>query len=147
MSEYRTYRVRHGEWQTLAINLSARSPEEACELARQIRSEIGQQLFEEMDGAIEKFEAKELDAREFGKAVRHDPAHSQGRAPVLRDLPRPLQAAPHRDHPLSHGRHRLAPREDAPGRNPLPAPCLRDRRARRVAFERAQKAKRKGGRS
>jgi hypothetical protein len=67
VSEFRTSRVRHGEWQTLAINLSARSPEEACELARQIRSEIGQQPFQEMDGAIEKFEAEELDAREFAE--------------------------------------------------------------------------------
>jgi hypothetical protein len=67
MSEFRTYRVRHGEWQTLAINVSARSAEEACELARRIRSEFGQQPFEEMDGAIEQFEAEELDARDIAQ--------------------------------------------------------------------------------
>jgi hypothetical protein len=60
MSEFSTYRVRHGEWQTFAINVSARSAEDACELARQIRGAIGQEPFEEMDGAIEKFEAEEL---------------------------------------------------------------------------------------
>jgi hypothetical protein len=65
MSEYKTFRVRHGEWQTLAINLSARSPEEACELARKIRSELGQEPFEEMDGAIQQFEAEELHVRDF----------------------------------------------------------------------------------
>ena len=60
MSEFTTYRVRHGEWQTFAINVSARSAEDACELARQIRGTIGQEPFEEMDGAIENFEAEEL---------------------------------------------------------------------------------------
>jgi hypothetical protein len=62
MSEFRTYRVRYREWQALAVNVSARSADEACDFARLIRSEIGQQPFEEIDGAIEGFEAEELDA-------------------------------------------------------------------------------------
>ena len=64
MSAFSTYRVRYCEWQTFAINVSARSPDQACELARKIRSDIGQDAFEEIDGAIEKFEADELYARE-----------------------------------------------------------------------------------
>jgi len=65
MSEFKTYRVRYREWQALAINLSARSPDEACEFARLIRSELGHQRFEEIDGAIEGFEAEEIDARDL----------------------------------------------------------------------------------
>lgn len=65
MTSFKTYRVRYREWQALALNLSARSAEEACELARQIRSGIGQQPFEEIDGAIDGFEAEELDARDL----------------------------------------------------------------------------------
>ena len=34
MSEFKTYRVRYREWQALAINVSARSADEACEFAR-----------------------------------------------------------------------------------------------------------------
>ena len=67
MSNFKTYRVRYSEWQAFAINVSARSPNEACELARQIRSDIGQEPFEEIDGAIENFGAEELDAREFAE--------------------------------------------------------------------------------
>lgn len=70
MSPFKTYRVRHREWQTLALNVSAPSPDEACELARQIRGNIGQQPFEEIDGAIEDFEAEELDARD---TIHSDP--------------------------------------------------------------------------
>jgi hypothetical protein len=65
MSEFNTYRVRYREWQALAINVSARSADEACDLARQIRSQIGQQPFEEFDGAIDGFEAEEIDARDL----------------------------------------------------------------------------------
>ena len=65
MSNFKTYRVRYTEWQAFAINLSARSADEACELARKLRSHIGQEPFEEFDGAIENFDAEELDAREF----------------------------------------------------------------------------------
>lgn len=65
MSEFKTFRVRYCESQALAINVSARSAEDACELARQIRSSIGQEPFEEIDGVIENFEAEEFDAREF----------------------------------------------------------------------------------
>jgi hypothetical protein len=61
MSDFKTYRVRCQEWQTLAITVSARSREDACELARQIRSDVGQEPFEEIDGAIENFEAEEED--------------------------------------------------------------------------------------
>jgi hypothetical protein len=64
VSTFKTYRVRYTEWQALALNLSARSAEEACELAREVRSSIGQEPFEEFDGAIENFEAEEIDARE-----------------------------------------------------------------------------------
>jgi hypothetical protein len=67
MSTFRTYRVRYTEWQAFAINVSARTFEEACELARNIRSGIGQEPFEEIDGGIEHFEAEELDAREFAE--------------------------------------------------------------------------------
>jgi hypothetical protein len=67
MSNFTTYRVRYTEWQAFAINVSARTSEEACELARNIRIGIGQVPFEEIDGAIENFEADELDAREFGE--------------------------------------------------------------------------------
>jgi hypothetical protein len=67
MSAFSTYRVRYYEWQTFTINVSARSPNEACELARKIRSDIGQEPFEEIDGAIEDFEAAEINAREFAE--------------------------------------------------------------------------------
>jgi hypothetical protein len=65
MITFKTYRVRCCEHQILAINVSARTPEDACELARQIRSEIGQHPFEEIDGATENFEAEELEAGDF----------------------------------------------------------------------------------
>ena len=55
MSNFMTYRVRYCEWQTFTINLSARSAAEACELAHQIRSHVGQEPFEETDGGIEHF--------------------------------------------------------------------------------------------
>lgn len=67
MSAFKTYRVRYCEWQTFALSVSARSSSEACELARKIRRDIGQDAFEEIDGAIENFEAEELDAREFAE--------------------------------------------------------------------------------
>jgi len=60
MSTFMTYRVRYCEWQTFAINVSARTAAEACELARQIRSHVGQEPFEEIDGATENFEAEEI---------------------------------------------------------------------------------------
>ena len=62
MSNFKTYRVRYTEWQALVINLSARSADEACELARNVRSSIGQEPFEEFDGGIEHFDAEEIDA-------------------------------------------------------------------------------------
>ncbi len=65
MNTFKTYRVRYTEWQTFALNVGARSSREACELARQIRSDIGQDAFEEIDGAIENFEAEAIDARAF----------------------------------------------------------------------------------
>jgi hypothetical protein len=70
MSEFKTYRVRYTEWQAFAINVSARSPDEACELARKVRSNIGQEPFEEFDGGIEHFDAEEIDARDI---VNSDP--------------------------------------------------------------------------
>ena len=62
MSNFETYRVRYCEWQTFAINVSARSEDEACELAESIRTAIGQMPFEELDGASDDFQAEELDA-------------------------------------------------------------------------------------
>jgi hypothetical protein len=67
MRNFKTYRVRYCEWQTFALNVSARSPNEACDLARKIRSDIGQDAFEETDGAIESFEAEEIDTPEFAE--------------------------------------------------------------------------------
>jgi hypothetical protein len=68
VSNFKTYRVRYCEWQTFAINVSARTANEACSLARTIRREIGQEPFEELDGGSEGFEAEERDAREFQEA-------------------------------------------------------------------------------
>jgi len=68
MSEFKTYRVRYREWQAMAINVSARSADEACEFARLIRSELGQRHFEQIDGAIEGFEAEEIEARDLDLA-------------------------------------------------------------------------------
>ena len=68
MSNFKTYRVRYCEWQIFAINISARTTNEACKLARNIRREIGQEPFEELDGGSEGFEAEELDARDFQEA-------------------------------------------------------------------------------
>jgi hypothetical protein len=67
MSNFRTFRVRYTEWQAFAINVSARTSDEACELARNIRSDIGQEPFEEIDGGIEHFEAEQIDTREFAE--------------------------------------------------------------------------------
>ena len=60
MSEFKTYRVRYCEWQTFAINVGARNEDEACALARNIRNEIGQMPFQELDGGSEGFEAEEI---------------------------------------------------------------------------------------
>jgi hypothetical protein len=67
MNAFKTYRVSYCEWQTFAINLGARNAEQACELAEEIRAGVGQHAFEEIDGAIEAFEAQELDARPVRK--------------------------------------------------------------------------------
>ncbi len=64
MSTFNTYRVRHCEWQTFAINVSARNPGEACQLARDIRNTIGQEPFEELDGGSDHFEAEAITAAE-----------------------------------------------------------------------------------
>jgi hypothetical protein len=69
VSNFKTYRVRYIEWQAFAINLSARSAEEACELARKVRSDIGPDPFEEFDGAIETFEAEEVQARDIAEGA------------------------------------------------------------------------------
>jgi hypothetical protein len=49
------------------MNLSARSADEACELAEQIRGAVGQHPFEEIDGATDDFHAQELDVRPLRK--------------------------------------------------------------------------------
>ena len=64
MSTFDTYRVRLCETRALAINISARSAEEACELAQQIRGRIGQEPFEAIDGTTENVEAQLLDISE-----------------------------------------------------------------------------------
>jgi len=65
MSNFKTYRVRYCEWQTFAINVSARSADEACELAESIRTTIGQEPFEEMDGASDGWDAEEISGQDL----------------------------------------------------------------------------------
>ena len=60
MSEFSTYRVRFRDCRLFALNIGAPSPEQACELARQVRANIGQHAFEEIDGWIDEFEAEEI---------------------------------------------------------------------------------------
>jgi hypothetical protein len=60
MKPFKTFRVRFCESQMLAINLSARSADDAIALARQIREDIGHEPFEEIDGASDSFEAEEI---------------------------------------------------------------------------------------
>jgi len=60
MSDFKTYRVRYCEWQTFAINVSARNDDDACELAQEIRASIGQMPFEELDGASDGWQAEEI---------------------------------------------------------------------------------------
>jgi hypothetical protein len=67
MINFKNYRVRYSEWQTFAINVNARSADDACALAIKIRNDIGQEPFEELDGSSDNFEAEELDAREFAE--------------------------------------------------------------------------------
>ncbi|MFZ1104124.1 MAG: hypothetical protein WAN86_14995 [Hyphomicrobiaceae bacterium] len=74
MSDFKTYRVRYCEWQTFALNVGARSAGEACELARNIRSGIGQEPFEEIDGAIDNFEAEELTSPTTGDSPPEFPS-------------------------------------------------------------------------
>jgi hypothetical protein len=65
MSTFNTYRVRCCEWQTFAINISARSADEACALASNIRNTIGREPFEELDGGTDSFVAEEITAAEL----------------------------------------------------------------------------------
>ena len=62
MSEFKTYRVRYRDCRLFALNVGAPSLEQACELARQIRGNIGQHAFEQFDGWLDEFEAEELTA-------------------------------------------------------------------------------------
>jgi hypothetical protein len=78
MSNFKTYRVRYCEWQTFAINLSARNADEACALAEQIRSEIGQEPFEELDGASDGFEAREISSVDLPPERRRNSAKEGG---------------------------------------------------------------------
>jgi hypothetical protein len=64
MGTFDTYRVRLCETRALAINVSARSAEGACELALRIREELGQGPFEAIDDATENVEAQLLDTSE-----------------------------------------------------------------------------------
>jgi hypothetical protein len=60
MSPFKTYRVRFCEWQTFAVNISARTPGEAIELASTLRENHGTEPFEELDGGTEGWEAGEV---------------------------------------------------------------------------------------
>ncbi len=60
MSPFKTYRVRFCEWQSFAISISARTPEEAIELAGTLRDTHGIEPFEELNGAAEGWEAEEV---------------------------------------------------------------------------------------
>jgi hypothetical protein len=65
MSEFRTYRVRFTEWTALAINVSAKSPNEACELVRRVHNSIGPHPFQQFSRGTQDFEPEELDVREY----------------------------------------------------------------------------------
>ena len=54
------FRVRFCEWQTFAIDISARDADQAIELAQAIRNQRGTDPFEEMDGASDGWEAEEV---------------------------------------------------------------------------------------
>jgi hypothetical protein len=56
----KTFRVRFCEWQTFAIDISARNAEHAVELAQTLRQEHGDEPFEEMDGACDAWQAEEV---------------------------------------------------------------------------------------
>jgi hypothetical protein len=56
----KTFRVRFCEWQTFAIDISARDADQAIELAQSIRTQHGTDPFEEMDGASDGWEAVEV---------------------------------------------------------------------------------------
>ncbi len=60
MSPFKTYRVRFCEWQSFALTLSARTQDEAIELASTLRDNHGTDPFEELDGATEGWEAEEV---------------------------------------------------------------------------------------
>jgi hypothetical protein len=60
MSSFKMFRVRFCEWQSFAINISARTQEEAIDLARTIRDNQGTEPFEELDGNSEGWEAEEV---------------------------------------------------------------------------------------
>ena len=59
MSPFKTFRVRFCEWQSFAISISARTPEEAIELAGTLRNNHGTEPFEELDGDSDGWEAEE----------------------------------------------------------------------------------------
>jgi hypothetical protein len=56
----KTFRVRFCEWQTFAIDISARDEDQAIELAQTLRQEHGAEPFEEMDGDSDGWEAEEV---------------------------------------------------------------------------------------
>ncbi len=60
MSPFKTFRVRFCEWQTFGLSISARTPDEAIELATTLRCDHGTEPFEELDGATEGWEAEEV---------------------------------------------------------------------------------------
>ena len=59
MSPFKTFRVRFCEWQSFAISISARTQEEAIELAKTLRCNHSTDPFEELDGDSDGWEAEE----------------------------------------------------------------------------------------
>ena len=54
MSEFKTYRVRCCEDRVLAINISGRDEEQACDLAASIYGLLDNQPFEEIDASLDR---------------------------------------------------------------------------------------------
>lgn len=64
MTPFKTFRVTFCEWQTFALTISARSPQEAIAAAQTLRDGHGDGPFEELDGGSDGWTAGEVaDAR------------------------------------------------------------------------------------
>ena len=60
MSCFKNCRVRFCQWQTFAIDVWARTPDDAVELAQTIRNERGIDPFEEIDSDADDWDAEEI---------------------------------------------------------------------------------------